>query len=59
MRGAETRGWRAIYSWYVTKGIANGGTFTQDDAEEFRALATKPGLSKDFVRAADRVGEGE
>jgi Homeodomain-like domain-containing protein len=58
-QGLAPEAGRAIYSWYVTKGVANGGTFTQDDAEEFRALATKPGLSKDFVRAADRVGEGE
>ena len=57
-QGLAPEAGRAIYSWYVTKGVANGGKFTQDDAEEFRALATKPGLSKDFVRAADRVGEG-
>jgi hypothetical protein len=35
-QGLAPEAGRAIYSWYVTKGIANGGTFTQDDAEEFR-----------------------
>jgi len=57
-QGLAPEAGRAIYSWYVTKGIANGGTFTQDDGEEFCALAAKPGLSKGFVRAADRTGEG-
>ncbi len=48
-RGVPNEFLRDTYEWYATRGIANGGAFTQEDAGEFRAFAAKKGLDPAFV----------